>query len=40
METMYRMLYSIIAVQWRSFNMMAHHNLLYFFMDRELVSIK
>ena len=37
METFYRLLYSMIGVQWRSFNMMADTNLLHYIMDRELV---
>ena len=37
METIYRLLYSVIGVQWRSYNMMAQYNLLHYFMDRELV---
>lgn len=37
METVYRLLYSLIAVQWKSYNMIAEKNLLHFFMDREEV---
>ena len=37
METFYRLLYSMIGVQWRSFNMMSDTNLLHFLMDREMV---
>ena len=37
METFYRLLYSMIGVHWRSFNMMSDTNLLHFLMDREMV---
>ena len=37
METFYRLLYSLIGVQWRCYNMMAEQNLLHFLMDREQV---
>ena len=40
METVYRLLYSLIAVQWKSYNMIAEHNLLNIFMDREGVRTK
>ena len=40
METVYRLLYSLIAVQWKSYNMIAEHNLLNFFIDREGVRTK
>ena len=37
METFYRLLYSLIGVQWRCYNMMAEQKLLHFLMDREQV---
>ena len=37
METVYRLLYSLIGVQWKSYNMIAEQNLLHHFMDREQV---
>ena len=38
METVYRLLYSLIGVQWKCYNMIAEKNLLHFLMDREEVS--
>ena len=40
METVYRLLYSLIAVQWKAYNMMAQTNLLHFIMDREEVRTR
>lgn len=37
METVYRLLYSLIGVQWKSYNMIAEKNLLHYIMDREEV---
>ena len=37
METVYRLLYSLIGVQWKSYNMIAKQNLLHFILDREEV---
>ena len=38
METVYRLLYSLIGVQWKCYNMIAEQNLLHLLMDREDVS--
>ena len=38
METVYRLLYSLIGVQWKCYNMIAEKNLFHIIMDREDVS--
>ena len=37
METVYKLLYSLIGVQWKCYNMIAERNLLHFLMEREEV---
>ena len=37
METVYKLLYSLIGVQWKCYNMIAEKNLLHFLMNREEV---
>ena len=37
METVYRLVYCMVGVQWKSYNMIAEKNLLHHFMDREEV---
>ena len=37
METVYRLLYSLIGVEWKCYNLIAEKNLLHFLMDREEV---